>query len=88
MKSNLLGSDELLTEIRLSTLREGTQQKYDEFTIRQSIGFPIVNLASSVSFNSETIEEARIVFGSIFPIPLWAKEAEAFLIGKDLPRNC
>ena len=50
--------------------------------MRNSIDFPIVSVASALTFDGAVIKDARIVLGAVAPIPLRAVNVEEFLIGR------
>ena len=82
MKSTVLDTDELVTEIQVPPPKPGTRQSFLKFRIRNSLDFPVVSLATVLSMNSDKIKDARIVLGAVAPIPLRIREAEDFLRGK------
>jgi len=82
MKSTILDSDELVTEIQIPPPRPGSKQGFLKFRIRNSIDFPIVSVAYVFSMNSDKVNDARIILGAVAPVPLRAKRAEDFLKGK------
>ncbi|MFC2165820.1 FAD-dependent oxidoreductase [Acidobacteriota bacterium] len=84
MTTTVLGSNELVSEIEIPTRSANDRSAFLKFRIRKSIDFPIVNVAMALSINSKNINKARIVLGAIAPIPLRAKAAEDFLMGKEL----
>ena len=49
---------------------------------RDSHDFAVVSVASACKVEDGIVTDARIVLGAVAPIPLRAKEAEAFIIGK------
>ena len=62
--------------------KDGTRFSFQKFRIRNSIDFPIVSVASALSFDGAKIKEARIVFGAVAPIPLRATNVEEALVGR------
>jgi len=87
MKSTILDTDELVTEIQVPSPKPDTKQSFLKFRIRNSLDFPIVSLACVISMNSEKVNDARIVLGAVAPVPLRMKEAEDFLKGKLLSKE-
>ena len=82
MTTTVLGVDELVTEIIIPAPKDGTRFSFQKFRIRNSIDFPIVSVASALSFDATKIKEARIVFGAVAPIPLRATNVEEVLVGR------
>ena len=84
MKTTVLDSDELVKEIEIPAPPNKSRQGYLKFRIRNAIDFPIVSLASVLSIERGKLKKAKMVFGAIAPVPLRAREVEAFLVGKSL----
>jgi NADPH-dependent glutamate synthase beta subunit-like oxidoreductase len=82
MSTTVLAVDELVTEIFVPAPKAGTKSSFQKFRIRNSIDFPIVSVASALTFDGPVIKEARIALGAVAPIPLRALNVEEFLIGK------
>ncbi|OHD26786.1 MAG: hypothetical protein A2Y38_10690 [Spirochaetes bacterium GWB1_59_5] len=82
MTTTVLEVDELVTEIFVPAPKSGTRFSFQKFRIRNSIDFPIVSVASALTFDGAKIKDARIVFGAVAPIPLRAVNVEEILIGK------
>ena len=60
---------------------------YDKFRDRKSIDFSIVSLAGILQAESGRLKEARLVLGSVAPIPIVCREAEAYLEGKEISED-
>jgi CO/xanthine dehydrogenase FAD-binding subunit len=82
MKSTILDTDELVTEIQVPSPKPSTKQSFLKFRIRHSLDFPIVSLATVLSMNSDKTKDVKIVLGAVAPVPLRIEEAEDFLKGK------
>lgn len=82
MKTTVLDADEVVKEIQIPTPPKGNRQSYLKFRIRNAIDFPIVSLATVWSTERGKFNNVRIAFGAVAPVPLRAKEVEAFLKGK------
>ena len=50
--------------------------------MRNAIDFAIVSLASCLDVKDNVIQDARLVFGGVAPVPLRVKHVEEFLKGK------
>ena len=76
--------DELLTEVRLDSLR-GWKSTYWKLRRRGSFDFPVLSVAAAVRLsNKGVVEEARLVVGSVACLPLLAAEAARSLVGQPL----
>jgi CO/xanthine dehydrogenase FAD-binding subunit len=82
LKSTVLESDELVTEIWLPAVQQDTKSVYLKFRQRQAIDFPLVSVAAAVTSKAGKVDSVRIVLGAAAPVPIRVKEAEDFLNGK------
>jgi NADPH-dependent glutamate synthase beta subunit-like oxidoreductase len=82
MTTTVLAVDELVTEIFIPSPKTGTRFSFQKFRVRNSIDFPIVSVASALTFDGAKIKDARIVFGAVAPIPLRAANVEEALVGR------
>ncbi|HLE11977.1 MAG: hypothetical protein A2504_06290 [Bdellovibrionales bacterium RIFOXYD12_FULL_39_22] len=82
----ILEQDEIVREIEIPTPEFGSEQRYQKFRIRNAIDFPIVSLATVLSYNekgkSKIIANAKIVLGAVAPLPLRMYEVEKYLKGQ------
>ena len=83
-RENVLKPGELLTEIQVPLPTAGTRSTYWKQMEREAWDFALVSAAVAVRQNGGRIEHARVVLGSIAPIPWRSKEAENALVGKAL----
>jgi CO/xanthine dehydrogenase FAD-binding subunit len=79
-----LEAGELVTEVRIPKPGAGSRSVYRKYRQRQSIDFPVVSAAVRIDMVGGFVKEARVVLGAAAPIPLQAKAAEVYLIGKSL----
>src|SRR5262249_53169346 len=79
--------NELLTEVILDSLH-GWKSAYWKLRRRGSFDFPVLSVAAAARLSKHNVvEEARIVVGSVACLPLVAKEASTFLVGKQLSQE-
>jgi len=78
----ILKADEMVTEIQVPPLPEGSRQTFLKFRLRESIDFPIVSTASVITIKDGICQDARIVLGAVAPRPVQATGAEKVLIGQ------
>jgi carbon-monoxide dehydrogenase medium subunit len=82
-RKTVLGADEVLTEIRLPELPPRTAATFIKKGRVAVADLALVNVAVSLTLaEDETCRNVRIALGSVAPIPMRAKEAEAMLEGK------
>ena len=77
---DILTPGELVKEIRMP--KRSGQMHYDKKRVRNAIDFAIVSLASCLDVKDNVIQDARLVFGGVAPVPLRVKHVEEFLKGK------
>ena len=84
MRTTVLANDELVLEISIPLPKENSRGNFEKFRIRNSIDFPIVSVATMLTFEKEVITEARVVLGAVAPIPVSASKVEKLLVGKKI----
>jgi xanthine dehydrogenase YagS FAD-binding subunit len=83
-RENVLGPDELLTEVLLPSLPAGTRSAYRKVRARGSWDFALAGVAVRATVSAGRVREARIVLSGVAPVPWRATEAEAALTGAGL----
>ena len=82
---SVMAADEILTEIRLPNMPESSAATFIKLGQRRSMAISQVNLTTRLSVDeSGAVSEARIVLGSVAPLPMRAVAAEEILLGKKL----
>jgi NADPH-dependent glutamate synthase beta subunit-like oxidoreductase/CO/xanthine dehydrogenase FAD-binding subunit len=81
-KTTVLDSDELVLEITVPPAHRNSRQTFLKFAQRPTIDFAIVNAAAVLKIIDGKVTQARIVLGSVAPVPYRAYDAESVLIGK------
>lgn len=76
-----LGANEIVTEIVLPPAG-GVKTGYYEVRQKEAFDWPLATCAVALQMNGKTVKSARVVLGSVAPIPWVSKEAEAALVGK------
>lgn len=79
--SDQLHLGEIVTRIEIP-VKDGWTSRYMKFRLRDSVDFAIVSVASSVKAVDGVIEDARLVFGGVAPMPRRDLKVENFLKGK------
>lgn len=82
--TDTLRSGEIVKEIVVPAVSEGSVAKYDKFRIRKSIDFAVLAVAGHYKLENNVVKEISLVLGAVAPVPMKMKEAEAYLIGKEL----
>jgi CO/xanthine dehydrogenase FAD-binding subunit len=81
-KTTVLEPDELIEEIEIPAPPPGGRQVYLKFRVRNAIDFPIVSLAFCAGMHDGRFHRPKVVLGAVAPVPLRARDVEAFLEGK------
>ncbi|MGB9627333.1 MAG: FAD binding domain-containing protein [Thermodesulfobacteriota bacterium] len=82
-RPNTLGSDEILTEVRIPPLGEGVISTYEKLRVREGMDFPMAGVALMVKRNPNgTIEQAKIVLGAVGSSPIEVPKASKLLHGQ------
>jgi xanthine dehydrogenase YagS FAD-binding subunit len=83
LKENVLGDEELLTDVILpapGNLKTG----HYEVRYKQSRDWPLAFTTVLLRMNGNTIQSARVVLGAVAPVPWRSEDAERALVGKPL----
>ena len=83
-KQIIMRADELLTRIRLPRTTAGLHQYYRKVGTRKAQAISKVCLAATARIQDQTIEDLRLAYGSIAPVPLRCIKTESALRGTRL----
>ncbi len=78
---NTLAPGEIVESVALPSPAPGTRSVYRKLKEKESFDWPLVEVAVVLSISGGTIQNSRVVFGSVAPIPHRSPEAEAALNG-------
>jgi carbon-monoxide dehydrogenase medium subunit len=80
----LMDPDEILTKVVIETPQGHCGSSYIKLGVRQTLEISLVNVAASISLDGPDgpIKDARVVLGSVGPIPIRALSAESVLKGQ------
>jgi xanthine dehydrogenase YagS FAD-binding subunit len=81
-RMTVLERGDLLVSIRIPGTFAGKPHYFEKVRDRQVWDFPLVNIASAMSVNGNTIEDARLVVGGVSARPLRLVEAEDAIRGR------
>ncbi len=81
---NILGKDEIVTEVQVPTPESGIKQSFIKYSIRKTFDFAISSVSTAIKLDGNTVSDARIVLGAAAPIPYRALDAEAALKGNSI----
>jgi xanthine dehydrogenase YagS FAD-binding subunit len=78
---NTLEPGEIVEAVALPALPAGTRSVYRKLKEKESFDWPLVETCVSLSVEGGVVRNARVVFGSVAPVPYRSKAAEAVLEG-------
>ena len=82
--STALAPGEILTRIWFASPPPGTFAAWDKFGTRPAMEIAVASVGLAVRIESGTITHARVAYGSVAPVPLRGRMAEAELLGRPL----
>ena len=83
-RDTVIEPGEVLTQVVLPALPEGTRSAYHKQTERDSYDWPICDVAVVLTLEKTEMRKAAIVMGWVAPTPRRASESEAILAGRRL----
>ena len=88
LRENVLGKNEVLSELIVPKPADGTVSTYLKFRERESYDFALVAVACTLRIDGSKLASASLVLGGVAPIPWRATRAEVLLanaeVGVDL----
>ena len=82
--STVLRPDEILTHVRFRPLPEGVFATWDKFGTRPAMEIAVASVGLALRIEDGVTADARVGYGSVAPVPVRGRNAEAVLIGKPL----
>jgi len=86
-RDTTLGRDEVLTHISVPPLAASTRAAYHKQTERDSYDWPICDVAVVLTLANRKVEAAKVVAGSVAPVPRRMTASESALIGREIDEN-
>ncbi len=80
----VLGPGEILTRIRFKPLPQNLFAAWDKFGTRPAMEIAVASVGVALKVEDRTVAHARVGYGSVAPIPLRGRKAEAELVGNAL----
>lgn len=85
--ATVIAPDEILTHIRFEPMPEGTFAAWDKFGTRPAMEIAVASVGVMLKIEDGTIADARVAYGSVAPVPLRGRRAEAELISHTLSED-
>jgi carbon-monoxide dehydrogenase medium subunit len=79
-----LQPDEMVVDISFPALKANEHGTFYKFALRRAQAISVVNTAVVLKVEGGKVSHARITLGSVAPTIIHAREAENFLVGKEL----
>jgi xanthine dehydrogenase YagS FAD-binding subunit len=83
-RDTTLAHDEVLTHVSVPAVTATTRAAYHKQTERDSYDWPICDVAVVLTLRDRKVEAARIVAGSVAPVPRRLQASEELLIGREI----
>lgn len=83
-REHVLARDEVLTTITIPRLPEGSGSAYLNLKQKQSFDWPLVEAAVVLHLHDGQVRDARVVLGSVAPLPFRSIAAENVLVGNTI----
>jgi xanthine dehydrogenase YagS FAD-binding subunit len=84
---HILQRDEIITSVSIPKDNPDTKQRFLKFRPRKAIDFSTVSVSSVITIVNKVIKDAKIVVGSVSPMPHEAVAAESILIGESITES-
>ena len=81
---NVLDAGELLVSIKFPAPRPGSGARFLRFIPRNEMDIAVVNCATNLTLDGNTVTAARIAIGAVAPRPLFVPAPGAALVGRPL----
>ena len=82
--SMVVAPGEILTCIRFKPLPGAVFAAWDKFGTRPAMEIAVASVGVALAFEEKTVVHARLGYGSVAPVPLRGRKAEAELVGRRL----
>jgi xanthine dehydrogenase iron-sulfur cluster and FAD-binding subunit A len=84
VRKTVMRDDELMTDISFPLPDGNARSGFYKLGLRRAQAISVVNVAVLLQQKGDLVEEAKITMGAVAPTIIHAREAEEFLMGKDL----
>ena len=86
-RDTTLAHDEVLTHVTVPAVGASTRSAYHKQTERDSYDWPICDVAVVLTLANRKVEAAKVVAGSVAPVPRRMTASESALIGREIDEN-
>jgi len=83
-RETVLAPHEIVVEISVPPAPEGLKSSYRKVRARRSWDFALAGVALAIQFKDSAVENARVVFSGVAPVPWRSREVEEAITGREL----
>ncbi len=87
VRKTVIAPDEMLVDISFKALDENQKGVYKKYALRRAQAISLVNAAIILTFEGSILSDARITLGAVAPTIIHAKQAEQYLMGRELSED-
>jgi carbon-monoxide dehydrogenase medium subunit len=84
VRQTVMQPDELLVDIALPAMRPSQRGTFLKLALRRAQAISLVNVALVLDFDGARVKSAAITLGAVAPTIIHARQAEAYLAGREL----
>ncbi len=84
VRVNVMRPEEMMVDIKFPALDKNQRGTFYKLGLRKAQAISLVNCVVVLTFDGTKIIDVAIVLGSVAPVIIHAKDAEEFLLGKNL----
>lgn len=84
VRKTVMLPQEMMTEIIIPTMNANQSGYFIKFALRKAQAISLVNIAAILTFENDKITDAAITLGAVAPTIVFAKDAQEYLLGKEL----
>jgi xanthine dehydrogenase iron-sulfur cluster and FAD-binding subunit A len=84
VRQTALAPDAMVTDIAFPALDANQRGTFAKLALRRTHAIALVNAAVVLTFDGDTVAQARITMGSVAPTVIRARDAESALVGRPL----
>jgi xanthine dehydrogenase iron-sulfur cluster and FAD-binding subunit A len=84
VRRTALAPDEMVTDIAFPALAASQRGVFMKLALRRTHAIALVNAVVVLTFDGDTVTQARIALGSVAPTVIRARDAESALVGRPL----
>ncbi len=84
VRKTVMRDDEMLVDISFPALTETQRGTFIKLALRRAQAISVINVAIVLDLDMSSVKSASITMGAVSPTIIHAKEAEVYLVGKEL----